>query len=159
MSGFFNLDLLFKLIASVIGTIGFAVLFGVRKKHLIFTGIGGLGVFGIFYTVGFFVGSLFISAFASAAFAALYAEICARTRKAPTAVFLIPSGIPIVPGSDLYYTMRYMLEGTFGTATAHLLSAFKIGIGMAGGIVAVSILWRLVFDDRLRSKFNKEKLR
>ena len=157
MSGFFNLQLFLKLLASVVGTVGFAVLFGVRRKHLLFAGIGGLGVYSLFYTVAFFGGSLFASAFVSSAFAALYSEIFARIRKAPTAIFLIPSGIPIVPGGDLYYTMRYILEGNFEVAMTHLLSAFKIGLGMAGGIVAVSILWSSLIDRITKKAFPVEK--
>lgn len=157
MSDFFDIQLVLKLLASVVGTVGFAVIFGVRKNHLIFAGIGGVGVYALFYTVDFFGGSLFASAFVSSVFAALYSEIFARVRKAPTAIFLIPSGIPIVPGGDLYYTMRYILEGNFDVATTYLLSAFKIGLGMAGGIVAVSILWSSFIDRIIKKVFTVEQ--
>ena len=157
MSDFFSLDFFFKLFASVLGTVGFAILFNVRPRHLLIAGIGGLATFAVYYSCAFFGVSLFVCAFASAAFAALFSEIFARIKKAPTAIFLIPAGIPIVPGGDLYYTMRFLLEGQYNDATGYLLSACKIGIGIAGGIVAVSVIWGLVFNGHFKNLKNRKK--
>ena len=78
MSDFFALEFFLKLLASLLGTMGFSVIFGVRPKHVIFAGIGGLGAYAVYYTCGFFGASLFPCAFMSAVFAALYSEISAR---------------------------------------------------------------------------------
>ena len=140
MGDFFNLNMLLKLCAAALGTTGFAVLFGVRTKHLALAGVGGFFTYAVFYTFNFIGSSIFVCAFTSALFAALYSEICARTNKAPNAVFLIPCGIPIVPGSELYYTMRYLLEKDLASSGKYLSNAFMIGLGIAGGIVVISII-------------------
>ena len=156
MGDFFNFDILLKLCAAALGTTGFAVLFGVRPKHLALAGIGGFFTYGVFYTFNFIGASLFVCAFMSALFAALYSEICARTNKAPNAVFLIPCGIPIVPGSELYYTMRYLLEKDLTSSGKYLSSAFMIGLGIAGGIVVISIIFEL-FSNLYFKKINIKK--
>ncbi len=69
----------------------------------------------------------------------VFAECCARARRAPALVFLVPGTIPIVPGSDLYYTMRYLLLGNFDVFANYLMRALLVGIGIGGGIVAVSV--------------------
>jgi len=128
----------------LLGTLGFAVLFKVRARHLPFAGACGLLTWFLYYTVTFFGGSLFLAAFLSSAVATVFAECCARLRHAPAPVFLVPGTIPIVPGSDLYYTMRYLLFGDFDVFANYLMRALLVGIGIGGGIVAVSVTVRLL---------------
>ena len=156
MGDFFNLNMLLKLCAAALGTTGFAVLFGVRTKHLALAGIGGFFTYAVFYTFNFFGASLFVCSFTSAAFAALYSELCARVNKAPNAVFLIPCGIPIVPGSELYYTMRYLLEKNLESSSKYLSNAFMIGLGIAGGIVVISIICELIFNAYFKKRKAKK---
>ena len=138
MSGFFTVDLLVSTLTALIGTLGFAVLFKVRVRHLPFAGACGVLTWVLYYSVVFFGGSLFLAAFLSCAVATCFSEICARARRAPAPVFLVPGTIPIVPGSDLYYTMCSLLSGDFGGCAHYLVRALLIGIGIGGGIVAVS---------------------
>lgn len=148
MSGFFTSEFIVRLITSFIGTVSFAVVFRVRPVHLPYAGVCGLITYAVFYIVGFFKASLFVAAFAAASFTALFSEICARARRAPAIVFLIPGSIPIVPGGDLYNMMKYLLSSKFDIACEYMLAAVKTGIGIAGGIVAVSVAWGLVFHER-----------
>ena len=136
---FFTTQFWLQLITAVIGTLGFAVIYRVRVRHLPFAGACGLLTWFIYYTVGFFGGTLFLAAFAASAMATVFAELCARTRRAPAPVFLVPGTIPIVPGGDLYYTMRYLLLGDFDLFAKYLMQALLVGIGIGGGIVAVSV--------------------
>lgn len=139
MSAFFNATFLVQHVTALLGTLGFAVLFKVRARHLPFAGACGLLTWFLYYTVTFFGGSLFLAAFAASAVATVFAECCARLRRAPAPVFLVPGTIPIVPGSDLYYTMRYLLFGDFEVFANYLMRALLVGIGIGGGIVAVSV--------------------
>ena len=140
MSGFFTVSFFVKLFTALLGTLGFAVLFKVRVRHLPFAGVCGILTWVLYYSVVFFGGSLFLAAFAASAVATTFAESCARTRRAPAPVFLVPGAIPIVPGSDLYYTMYYLLSGNFEGCTYYLVRALLIGIGIGGGIVTVSAI-------------------
>lgn len=144
MSNFFSATFFVQHATALLGTLGFAVLFKVRARHLPFAGACGLLTWFLYYTVTFFGGSLFLAAFLSSAVATVFAECCARLRHAPAPVFLVPGTIPIVPGSDLYYTMRYLLFGDFDVFANYLMRALLVGIGIGGGIVAVSVAVRLL---------------
>lgn len=144
MSNFFSATFFVQHATALLGTLGFAVLFKVRARHLPFAGACGLLTWFLYYTVTFFGGSLFLAAFLSSAVATVFAECCARLRHAPALVFLVPGTIPVVPGSDLYYTMRYLLFGDFDVFANYLMRALLVGIGIGGGIVAVSVAVRLL---------------
>lgn len=148
MSEFFTAELAVRLITAFIGTVCFSIVFKVRAALLPYAGICGFFTYAIFYTVNFLGNSLFAAAFAAASFTALFSEIFARLKRAPAIVFLLPGWIPIVPGGDLYYMMKHLLANDFGTASEYALSAVKTGIGIAGGMVAVSVLCGLVFQKK-----------
>ena len=88
---------------------------------------------------------MFAAAFVATAVAAVFSECCARLRRAPAPVFLVPGTIPIVPGGDLYYTMRYLLSGEFADFAQYLVRAVLVGLGIGGGIVTVSLVVGLIF--------------
>lgn len=101
----------------------------------------------IYYTIDYFKLSIFLAAFASTALATVFSEIYARTRRAPATVILSPAVIPIVPGADLYYTMKYAISGELTLAGEYLGKALAIGLGIAAGIVVVTIIVRMTFDN------------
>ena len=140
MTDFFVWSFWVQLLTALVGTVAFSVLFRVRPAHLPYAGICGALAFVLYYAVTFFGGSVFAAAFTSIFVATALSEGCARLRRAPVPVFLVPASIPIVPGGDLYYTMRYLLSGEISLCTAHLAKALFIGLGMAGGIVTASML-------------------
>ncbi len=142
MSEFLTLDFLIRMITAMLGTFGFSVIFHVRPKYLVWSSVGG----GLTYAVYFLVECLgwygFAPAFFSAMLAAFYSEVLARILHTPATVFLFPCAIPIVPGSCLYYSMVGFISQDYITAFQKLIEMLSIGIGIAGGIVTVSILFR-----------------
>ena len=145
MNDFWTYEFVTRLITSLLGTLAFAILFRCRARHLPYASACGLFTYAIYYTASYFGASLFFAAFLCTAFTTVFSEVCARFRYAPTLVFLVPGTIPIVPGSDLYYTMRYLLEENYEKFYIHMQNALLVGIGIAGGIVSVSIIvsaWR-----------------
>jgi uncharacterized membrane protein YjjP (DUF1212 family) len=130
-------------ITAFIASLAFAIIFRVNKKHLIWAGIGSIVTFAIYYALD---DNLFVAAIVSAIFTALYSEISARTHKAPSLVFLITGVIPTVPGRYLYTTMRCLVEQDWPLALSYFLDTMKIAIGIAAGVVGVSICWSLMSD-------------
>ena len=136
---FFSTYFWIQIITSMLSAAGFAVVFKARARHLLFVAIGGLVTYASYYTVAFFTGELFLAAFFSTLLTAVYSEFCARARRAPAAVFLFPSLIPTVPGGSLYHAMRCLLADNAKLAMSYLSDAVSIGLGIAGGIMVVSI--------------------
>ena len=143
---FFSLLLLKKTVTAALASISFSVVFGIKKKHLFHaTTIAAVAYF-VYYTVLFFNGTLFLAAFLSTALAALFSEILARVCRAPAIVFLLPAVIPTVPGGTIYYAMRDLLSNNPQGSLDNLLITLKVALGIAGGIVSVSIIFTIVFN-------------
>ena len=82
MSTFFSASFFVQHLTALLGTLGFAVLFKVRARHLPLAGACGLLTWLVYYTVTFFGGTLFLAAFLASAVATVFAECCARVRRA-----------------------------------------------------------------------------
>ena len=144
-----------ELAMSIVTACSYALMFNTNKKHLLYIGICGLGTYAIYYLTMQVLDSIFWAAFISAAFTALYSEIVARIRKAPAIIFLLTGIVPTVPGGALYYTMRYMVLGNRSGAYDKLSVTVQTGIGIAGGIVAVSIIFGIIMDSIAKHKAQK----
>ena len=155
MKDFFTNELFIRLITSFICSIAFAVVYKIAPKHLVCGGISGLVTYFIYHTIMFFSQSVFAAAFLSTVFSATFAEIAARKRKAPTIVFLVPGVIPTVPGGDLYKGMRSLLLADAQGSTFYFLSTIKVGLGIAGGIVTVSMIYGILSDKIVAYKARK----
>jgi len=131
------------LLSAPFGALGFAILFRVRPRHLPFAALGGLLSCGIYLlALQFGCGTLSANYLASFAMA-MYSELLARILRAPSSVFLVPCAIPLVPGGGLLYTMSNLISRNFKAFFDYGKETLLAGLGIAGGIVTVSILFAL----------------
>ena len=146
MGEFFSLSFIISMISATVASIAFSVVIRVNRKYLTHAAILATVTYFIYYTAIFFGASVFLAALISTSVAAILSETLARLVCAPTIVFMLPAVIPTVPGGSLYCAMRDLLSKNPDGASEHFLTALKIGLGIAGGIVAVSIIYGSVFD-------------
>ena len=146
MTEYFTLDLLIKIVTAFFSSLGFAIVLRVAPRHIVYGSIGGAITYLIYYTIVWLGLGYFAAGFISTTFTALYSESLARVRRAPALVFLTPGVIPTVPGGDLYRGMRDLISGNMPSALSNFGIALNIGLGIAGGIVAVSIIYGIVSD-------------
>ena len=132
-----------QLIAAFLGTLGFALLFKMKGIYMPFVAVVGLFTYAIFIILTFFGHSEFSSALISSMFSALFSEILARTLKAPTFIFLTTVSVPIVPGSGLYYSMRYLLLQDFTNFAKAFKSTCSISAGIVCGIIIISVVVKI----------------
>ncbi len=77
-------------------------------------------------------------------FAAAYAEIMARIRKYPAISYLVIALIPLIPGSNIYYTAQQAVQGNMdGFIREGTLTLITAGV-MAVGIILVSSTARII---------------
>ena len=77
-------------------------------------------------------------------FAAAYAEIMARIRKYPAISYLVISLVPLIPGSNIYYTAQQAVQGNLdGFIQQAVLTLVTAGV-MAVGIILVSSAARII---------------
>ena len=132
-----------QLVTSLFGSAGFALMFKMRARYLPFAILGGGLTYAMYYFGGVMTSSVFAAGFLGSAASAVFSEICARVKRAPAIVFLVPCAIPIVPGGSLYRCMLNLISQNYGAAWFYLTETLKVGIGIAGGIVAVSLCFSL----------------
>ena len=128
-----------QLIAAVLGTVGFALMFCMRLKYLPAAAVGGGLTYGVYLLCGVLGATVFVSAFLAAVFAALFSELCARGLHAPTVLFVSLFTISIVPGGGLYYTMSALLSGNRETLSSNFASTLLISAGLAAGTMLVTV--------------------
>ena len=137
---------LLPIVSAALGSLSFAMFFGVRSRKLWFSLLGGALNWGLYLLAMKKMGLPATMAYAlGAAAGTLYAEILARIVKTPVTVFVITSVIPMVPGGAVYYTMLGLLQGDKATFVDRGLYTLSAAGAMALGIFAATMLFRLLF--------------
>ena len=148
-------EIILKIIAGAIATLGFAILFRLKPSHWVFAMIDGLFACICYFAFTELFGGSFLpnllAAFVASDFADLFARIC----KAPSTVFILPGCIALVPGGSLYYAMSNLLSENRDVAVEYFLTTLTVGIAIGGGIIAASLL-RVVFQ-AISSKLKRKK--
>ena len=128
------IDFVILLVASTVGTLGIALLFGVEFKKLPWGLLASIISCAAYEITFYFGGGYFLSAFVAAGLVAAYSDFFAHVLKTPATVLIILGIVPLVPGSGLYYTMTHALSGNLdgfierGAATLSLAAALSLGV-------------------------------
>ncbi|WP_418965442.1 threonine/serine exporter family protein [Cetobacterium sp.] len=134
-----------QVIASIVATYGFGIIFNVRGKKNLYGSFGaGIGwlVYSLLSERGF---TYFISYTAASSTITIYSEILSRRLKVPTVSFLYPSMIPLVPGGGIYYTMYYIVQDNISKAVGKGIETFIISGSIAIGILTVSTFSQIYY--------------
>ena len=151
---------LVQIVTAFITSITFSIILKTNKRHLVYGGICGTLTYAAYFGVLTFTDSLFWAAFISSVVAALFSEVNARIAKAPTIVMLMAGVIPIVPGGYLYRAVRDFVRGVTSSAIDELVSAGAVALGVAGGVVSLTLVYGIVsdhFKKRKKTKINVNK--
>ena len=133
-------ETIIMLTMAALSTLGFSILFYVHPRHLVLATLGGVLTCGVYLLAGHFLDGEMIPNLLAAVVGAGYSECCARITRVPVPVYMLPAVIPLVPGSGLYETMFSLVSGEYETALAVGLTTLQIALGIAGGIVAASVV-------------------
>ena len=136
--------------------LGIAVIFDVPPKKLLWAMVGSI-ISCVLMLIGDKYGlDPLITNMIATAVPCVYCEIMARVLKTPTTIFMIPSLLPLVPGSRLYYTMFYLFSGEQALFLENMLVAVKICTGIAVAIIVVTGAVRWI-EAAKRQRMEKEK--
>ena len=126
-----------------IGCTGFAFVFNIHGPGGLLCSLGGILAWAV-YALALELGCSPIEGyFWGAAFASAYAECMARIRKYPAISYLVFSIFPLIPGSDVYYTMNYAVQGDMEMFAGHGMFTAAVAGVIAVGILLVSTLVRM----------------
>ena len=133
-----------QILMGTLGTFGFNILFNIRGRKLLFATLGGFISWTVFLALEPLLPSEALRYFLSAVVITVYGEALARLEKTPTTTFLVPSIIPLIPGSALYYTMNYALGEQWSQFSRQAFYTLQLALSLAVGIIAVTTAVRLL---------------
>lgn len=124
-------------------SLGFSMLFDTKLRFLPLCAFFGALIHAVMYMSSLFTQDIFICALISAICASLVSEISARRLKAPKTVFLLPSIIPLVPGSTLFSAASAIIGSDKINARFFIFQTIDYTLGISAGILIISLLFRL----------------
>lgn len=133
-----------QIITAFLGSLGFSVLFNIRRTKLLIAGLGGMLSWSVYLLLGIYFNSDPIRYFFAAIFVTVYAEIFARIKKTPTTSYLVPAFIPLIPGGALYNTMKFALHNDWQSFGDTAVYTIQLALALSAGIIVVSSVMRMV---------------
>lgn len=125
-------------ILSFFASLGFGIVFQIRKEDLVYAALGGMFTRIVYLLLMAFVPYRIVYAALAAFFAAVYAEILAFYKKTPATLFLYPSIIPLIPGDLFYYTMGGIVMGNRELFANNVVECILALVGISIGFVLSS---------------------
>lgn len=147
-------EIIIQLITAVLGSLGFALLFGLKKRYLLSAALGGLLNWGLYLLGMHWWGSIFFAGLLASAFSALYSEVMARVLKAPSTLFFITSVIPLIPGRALYYACSNAVMRDWEQAKEFANLTLQYALSIAAG---ACIVWAITLTIENIKKYKKTK--
>ena len=131
-------------LSAFIGCFGFTFIFRIQKNiRFSLTGslIGALGWFIYLATASLY--NIFLQSFIAMLCVSLLAECFARFFKAPATIFIVIGCFPLVPGSGIYYTMLYAVQGMNDLFMKSFLSTLGTSLSLALAILISSTAFQV----------------
>ncbi len=133
--------MLVQLLAAYVGTVAFAVLFGVPRKYYLDSGLCGMLGWLLYLILvnhtGLSVANVVFFATVLVTFTAM---VLAIVRKCPITVYLICGIFPLVPGAGIFWTTYNVVSEQLGAALHTGVTALKVTVAIAFGIILVAEL-------------------
>ena len=130
-----------QLVSAFIGTMAFAMLFGVPRKYYLDSGFCGMVGWLLYLILMRHTGlSMPAVVFFATALIAFTAMVLAIVRKCPITVYLICGIFPLVPGAGIFWTTYNVVSEQLGAALHTGITALKVTIAIAFGIILVAEL-------------------
>lgn len=149
------IDPFFQTVMGAFGSVGFALMFQVRGKMLIFAFLGGLLSWGTYCIAGLFVGHEALQYLIATTVLTLYAEAFARILRCPSTILLVTGWIPLIPGGMLYYSISALVQDNMPLFVDRILHTFLLMVAMSAGMLLGMTLVHLISPLRPHKKHAK----
>lgn len=134
-----------------LGSTFFAVGMKVPKNCIYLVIIGALITSSIERILGGYYGEL-IACCSAMICLVFFCELISRIKKLPATVILMPSTIPLLPGSSIYYTMLYAITSEGEKFIYYAKSTILTGLGISLGAVISTVIIKLINNRKLNSR-------
>ena len=147
-------EIIIQLVTSMLGSLGFALLFGLKKRYLVSAALGGLLNWGLYLLGMHWWNVIFFAGLLASAASALYSEVMARLLKAPATLFFITSVIPLIPGRALYYTCSSAVLQDWSLTKSYATVTLQYALAIAAG---ACIIWGITITIENIKRHKKSK--
>lgn len=133
----------YQIVAALIGTAAFAVLFGVPRRYYLHCGLAGMAGWLVYLAiVRWAVFTPAIATFPAAVAVLLTSRGMAVLKRCPATIFLVCGIFPLVPGGGLFWTSYYLVASQWHEAALYGILSLKLTVAIALGILIGGMLPR-----------------
>ena len=145
--------MIIQVIAAAVGTIAFALLFGVPRKYYMTCGvIGGTGWF-LYLFMTKRMGMTSVKAtFIATVIVVLMSRFSAVKERCPATIFSVPGIFPLIPGGGIYWTAHYIVLNQYNMAMESGIESVKTAFALVLGIIVVFELPQKIFKIHMKEK-------
>ncbi len=136
-------DMILQLATAFLGSLGFALLFHVKKERLLLASLGGLLAWGVYLLMGRATDQDVVRYFIASVALTVYAETLARLVKCPATLFIVTASIPLIPGGSLYQTMQYFMKNDLASFSGQALTTVLLAVAIAVGMLVPTAIFQL----------------
>jgi len=125
------------LVAAYTGSLGFSMTFRLPRRLLLIAPLGALLAYGAKLLTGMYFEEAFIPSFIVGVVAAIFAIIMSRRFKTTPMAFAVPSVMPCLPGSAMFYALGYAVAGNYDVAGTYVTLMMVIAVSVSAGLCMV----------------------
>ena len=133
-----------QLVTAFLGSLGFALLFHVKRERLLLASLGGLLAWGVYLLMGQVTDQDVVRYFVASVVLTVYAEVLARMVKCPATLFIVTAAIPLIPGGSLYRTMEFFMENDLEAFSRQALTTVLLAVALAVGMLFPTSIFQLL---------------
>lgn len=137
------MDMVLQLATAFLGSLGFALLFQVKRERLLLASLGGLLAWGVYLLMGLVTDQDVVRYFVASVILTIYGEMLARVVKCPATLFIVTASIPLIPGGSLYRTMQFFMQNDLASFSAQALTTVLLAVSIAVGMLFPTAIFQL----------------
>ena len=132
---------LIQAVSAFLGTVGFAVLYGVPRREYIHAGIcSTIGWMAYLVMLRLANATVIESTFVATLVVVLVSRFMAVDRKCPVIVFQICGVFPLIPGAGIFWTVYYIVNKELSVALTTGFTALGMAVAIVLGIIFMTSL-------------------
>lgn len=129
-------------IAAMVGTVGFAVLFGLPRKEYLTSGIVATIGWALYFALDMHTAiSVAENTFLTSCLVVWIARRTAVVRKCPTTIFMICGLFPLIPGAGIFWTTYFITSRQLPEALTSGMTAISVALVIVLGVIAINNLF------------------
>ncbi len=148
-----------QVIGAFLAVITIAVLNGVPKKYLVYSGTVGAAGWAVYLFMRYMGTNEAMAMFVATLIVAIVSHVYARVLKAPVTLFLVCGILPLVPGVAMYRVVYYLLISDTVTAGHYAVTTASVTGAIALAVFFVDTVFKLKKPTFWTTEFRTSKVK